>query len=206
MSENMKVSVDFEAGRFEIEGPPSEVKELIQTLSSLFYSRDRKARPSAGDSSEPSKEETPTNVPSKDEAADQSSGPAKQQEPTKKRSRKSKGKSKDYRVIDLGLNETQRSKLREFFAEKAPSRQNDQVATVGAYLKRELGRNAFSYDEIFTALKIADSKIPRNLPAVVGNMESEGIADRAEDGIQVTFATDDHVKFNLPPKPKSKDE
>lgn len=198
MSENLKVSVDLNAGKFDIEGPADEVKALINELSSLFATR-RSQRSTSGEPSAMSASPTETGAPARDERELKS-----EEEPSKARKRGGTGKTKtrNYQIVDLGLDEPARKKLREFVSEKQPSTQNDQVAVIGVFLKQNLGKDRFTVDEIFSGFRVAGFKTPKNLTAVFNNMEKAGIALHDRGEVVINYMTEDYVKFNLPHKSK----
>lgn len=116
-----------------------------------------------------------------------------------KRTRSKSGKTPNYSVVDLGLSDDQKRQLREFFLQKSPSRQNDLVCVVAAKLKEIKGKDNFSCDEIFSALRyLPEVATPKNLRAVFQNIMNEGNGEFADGCFVANFATDDHVRLNLP--------
>ncbi len=107
------------------------------------------------------------------------------------------GKTKTYQLVELGLAPQQRQAVQEFFAEKAPIQQNDQVAVLGVKLKELLKRDTFTMDEIHSAFKVVNKPTPRNLLAVFGNMKRDGKAGYSDNRVIINSYTDDHVQFHM---------
>ena len=115
----------------------------------------------------------------------------------KRGSGKASAKVKVPELIDLGLDETQRREVISYFAEKAPSGQNDQVAVLGVALKKHLKRSEFNVDEVHSAFKIVQKPTPKNLFAVFGNMKRAGKSGYANSCLVVNAYTEDHVNFHM---------
>ncbi|WP_447753669.1 hypothetical protein [Sphingopyxis fribergensis] len=184
-----KIAVDLRARTFEIEVPDGRVDEVLNRLEALFKLPVPADLPhkNAARAEETSGEE----VPREDDngKVDSDSG-------GKKRS-KSAIKPKSYNLVDLGLNESQRAAVRDYYAEKNPIQQNDSVAVLGVKLAEFLGRPAFSADEIHSAFKIVNQPTPRNLIAVFGNMKRDGRAAYSDNKVHINSHTEDYVNFHM---------
>lgn len=106
--------------------------------------------------------------------------------------------------VDNLLSEEQRTHLREFYSQKAPSKQNDQVAVLAHKLKQMLGRSGFDGNEIYTAFQVVGTKTPANLAGVFGNMTALGFGKVEDKKWIPNFKSDDLVNHDLPAKPKAK--
>lgn len=197
MADNLRVAVDYAAGRFEIEGPSETVRELINDLSNLFKNSNLIQANDIPDSDAP-------NGALDTDISSEKNTPEKNRD-KKQRKRSSNGKARDYQIVELGLDESQREKLRSFVKEKSPKSQNDQVAVIGVFLKEALERETFSCNDIFTAYRITELKVPKNLPAVFGNMEQAGLAVREHNELKINYLAEDHVKHHLPKTEKASD-
>ena len=103
-------------------------------------------------------------------------------------------------MVELGLDENSRSALREFYSEKNPKSQNEQLLVVMDWLKRNAGKNSVTKDEIYTALRTVEAKIPARIPSVLSNLGIEGKITGDADGYRIHHTGEDFVKFNLPKK------
>ena len=120
-----------------------------------------------------------------------------------KRQRSNAGKAASYSQVDLGLTDDQCRELKQFYEGKAPSVQNDIVATAAVKLKELTGKSEFSRDEIFSALRlIGGVKTPKSLKAVINNMNGMGLAGKNDGKLVVNFATEDRVNLELPESKK----
>ncbi len=117
----------------------------------------------------------------------------------KARSRRKKGSGHaNWKVLDNLMTEKQRDELRKFYAEKAPGKQNDQVAVLAHKLAEMLGRNEFDGNEIHTAFQAVNAKTPANLTGVFGNMTGEGLGKVVDKKWTPNFKSSDMVKHDLP--------
>lgn len=123
--------------------------------------------------------------------------------PVKKtRRRKGGGHSANWQVIDNLLDDEQRAKLKQFFAEKDPSTQNDKVAVLAFKLEELTGRPAFDGNEIHTAFQAVGEKTPANLSGVFGNMAGKDMGKVVDKKWTPNFKSKDRVNHDLPIAPK----
>ncbi|MEN8860313.1 hypothetical protein [Qipengyuania flava] len=115
----------------------------------------------------------------------------------KPRRRKGSGHA-NWKVIDNLMTEAQRGALRKFYAEKAPGKQNDQVAVLAHKLSEMLDREGFDGNEIHTAFQAVNEKTPANLTGVFGNMTGEGLGKVIDKKWTPNFKSSDMVKHDLP--------
>lgn len=126
-------------------------------------------------------------------------------EPKPKRKRgKGTAKVANWKPVDNLLSEEQRTELREFYAQKAPSKQNDQVAVLAHKLKEMLGRDGFDGNEIYTAFQVVGTKTPANLTGVFGNMSALSLGKVVDKKWTPNFKSNDLVNLELPAKAKAK--
>jgi hypothetical protein len=145
--------------------------------------------------------EGPVNVNQETPEADQGAG--SDDKPAKKvRRRKGGGHSANWQVIDNLLDDEQRAKLKDFFAEKAPSTQNDKVAVLAFKLEQLTGRSAFDGNELHTAFQAVGEKTPANLSGVFGNMAGKDMGKVVEKKWTPNFKSKDRVNHDLPIAPK----
>lgn len=182
-----KVAVDLRARTFSVEVPDDKLDSILDRLEQIFdgYNGGEEA------------DNTPPRVALPNEM--QPSEAATPNRGTRKRGRSSSGgKLKSWQIVDLGLDEDQRAKLRQFFADKAPKGQGEEVAVISAKLSEMTGSKTFNGYQIHSALKIVDRPTPKNLTAVFGNMKRDGLGDYKGLDLIVNHYTEDYVKFKLP--------
>lgn len=119
---------------------------------------------------------------------------------TKCKRTSSSKKTETFNMVELGLDENSRSALREFYSEKNPKSQNEQLLVVMDWLKRNAGKNSVTKDEIYTALRTVEAKIPARISSVLSNLGIEGKITGDADGYRIHHTGEDFVKFNLPKK------
>ena len=66
--------------------------------------------------------------------------------------------------------------------------------------KRNAGKNSVTKDEIYTALRTVEAKIPARISSVLSNLGIEGKITGDADGYRIHHTGEDFVKFNLPKK------
>lgn len=192
-----KIAVDLRARTFEIEVPDERVDDILSRLEGLFKlpnptgevtSSDSSPHQSAGDENSSPAEET--------------DGESDGTQPAKRRRGNGKGvaKVRSYQLVELNLTSDQRSQIREFFSQKAPAGQNEQVAVLAVKLKEFLQKNNFSAGEIHSAFKIVDLPTPKNMMAVFGNMKRDGRGNYSDNKFIVNSHTEDYVNYHMQKK------
>lgn len=116
----------------------------------------------------------------------------------KPKRRKGGGHSPNWKMVDNLLDEEQRADLKRFFAEKAPSTQNDQVAVLSFKLEELTGRPAFDGNELHTAFQAVGEKTPANLSGVLGNMAGKDMGKVIDKKWTPNFKSKDRVNHDLP--------
>ena len=108
-------------------------------------------------------------------------------------------KSISHKTVDLGLGESDRTKLREFAELKKPKFQNDIVLTIMLWLKENKGKDSLNMDEIHTGIQIIGKTTPKSLVSVMNNIKGEHKIDKLEnDFFQINKIGTDYVKLQLP--------
>ena len=126
------------------------------------------------------------------------------EEPKPKRRRKGTSNSTNWKFVDDLLNEGQFEKLKAFYTEKAPGKQNDQVAVIAHQMKELLGREGFDGHELHTAFALLGIKTPANLNSVFANMAGESLGKLDDGKWKPNFKASNRVTHDLPEVPKKK--
>ncbi|MCR9241564.1 MAG: hypothetical protein NXH87_09320 [Rhodobiaceae bacterium] len=183
----VRVEVNLNDGSVLIESDADNLDHVFDRLESFFRNNQGWHKGSNGP-------ETLDEVPAE---ASPSETAQKSEVSGKKTRAKSSKNPVRYKTVTLSLTDDQPSELREFFLEKNPKTQNDQVAVLGVFLKRVLKREEFDMDEIHTALKLVGKPTPKDLTSVFRNMRGEGMCDSQGRKISITSLTDDYVDFRM---------
>lgn len=193
----IKLRIDVKDGTVEIEADAESFGDVMERAEGILDKFASIERPidNTNDAEENKLDDTDKTSATNDQGKDSK---------PKRRRTAGGGKVANWKMIDDLLDEQQRSALKEFFAEKKPSNQNEQVAVLLFKLKELTGRDRFDGNEIHTAVQIVGKKTPGNLTAVFGNMATLGLGSQVDKKFVPNFKTDDLVKHDLPPKGKEK--
>ena len=188
----VKVKIDVAEGTIEVEAPAESYAEVFDKISEVLPQLVR------AHSNPIAQSAVGVANGAENEGSDEGS--------KKKGARAGRGGSKEtYKVVDLGVDEGERSALRDFFKEKKPPAQHDQIAVLMAWLKAEKAKSTMNKDEVYTAFRTVDAKVPAKISSVLGNMVGMGwVTNVGSSTYALTHVGEDHVKFDLPPKKKAK--
>lgn len=200
MAGPVKIRVDLSGGTIEVEADAENIDAVFDRLDAFIprlseaYNRptdEGKSLPSNGAAS------LATSKPDQATNTDASNSIEQKSEP-RKAAKNSKGKEV-YNVVDLGLTEEQRQEMREFYASKQPKTQNEQVAVLMDWLKREGNKSTATFNDIFTAFRTVSVKSPGKISSVLGNMSGMSWVKNAGGGqYALIHVGEDYVKFDLP--------
>ncbi|MEW2914902.1 hypothetical protein [Leisingera sp. JC11] len=134
-----------------------------------------------------------------DEVATDEATIAPNPEPTKKKRRsKGGGKTKNWKVVPEFLTDDQWKSVKDFYFEKAPNTQNEQVAVLCYTLSEQSNSTAFDGHEIHTAFQSVGVKTPANLAGVFGNMTGAGLGRQVDGKFELMFRGKELVQHELP--------
>lgn len=188
----VKIRIDLATGVVDIEAP---VEEYVEVLAQVREALPGLVKARGGS--------TTTEAPSTRDAEDSSKKGSSNSK--SKRTRRSSGSAKEtYNVAKLGLDEDERQALRDFYVEKNPGAQHDQIAVLMYWFQSHTNRQQMSKDEIFTAFRTVEAKVPAKISSVLGNMTSQLQWATAEGSgnFKLTHVGEDHVKYSLPKESK----
>lgn len=199
MAEPVKIRVDLATGTIEVEADASKIDAIfdrldafIPRLSEVYGS----PRDKSGDFTKSGG--ALSKISGKEQSESSYANVTEQKGEPRKASKNSKGKEV-YSVVDLGLDEGQRQSLRDFYASKQPKSQNEQVAVLMDWLKREGGKETATWNDIFTAFRTVNVKSPAKISSVLGNMVGLSWVQNVGGGkYALIHVGEDHVKFDLP--------
>ena len=200
LSNFIKIQVRLKEGEVFVEAP-GDALELVFTKLELFLPNLIQVSQSIFQENHVNKVE-PSNF-DKDEEI-QSSGEDKFVElRSSKRKRSASSRLESYKVVDIGLSPEQRVKYKEFYDEKKPANQNQQLLVAMYWLKKEANKPLLSKDEIYTGLKTVNARIPARISSVLSNLMLEGKVVSEKDGnYSLTHIGEDFVNYDLPAKKK----
>lgn len=198
MADNVTIQLNMTNGEIHIQAPADSLDTIFDKLEAFLpkladirteYVSDK------ADSITVEEDDHSASAAEKSEHADVLS-----KNSTKRKRTSSSKKTETFNMVELGLDENSRSALREFYNEKNPKSQNEQLLVVMDWLKRNAGKNSVTKDEIYTALRTVEAKIPARISSVLSNLGIEGKITGDADGYRIHHTGEDFVKFNLPKK------
>jgi hypothetical protein len=108
-------------------------------------------------------------------------------------------------VADLNLRPKGKTTLRDFYAEKKPTTNEQGFAVMVYYLVNVLGMSGISPNHIYTAFKDLDMRVPNRLRTVLSNSASRHhwIDTSDKENMKLTIHGENFVEHDLPnAKPK----
>lgn len=192
----IKLKIDVLEGTLEVECSREDF-EAVMSHAEKVLEKFNKTKTVAAERDEPTSESSDGTVSDAAEPVED------QQAPRKAKRKKGVKKTANWKIVDDLLDAPQREQLKAFFAEKAPKRQNDQVAVLAFKLKELLGRDAFDGNEIHTAFRAVGVKTPKSLTSVFSNMARDDLGKIEDKKWVPNFKSDDFVNHNLPVQPKA---
>ena len=104
-------------------------------------------------------------------------------------------------VKDLDLRPKDNKHLRDFFAEKQPKKQIEQITTIVYYLSRILKLDGITPHHVYTCLKDVGKRVPNDLPQALRLVASrKGWVETSNaDDIKITTSGENMVEHDLPP-------
>jgi hypothetical protein len=199
MTNNISFKVDTKTGVIEVAAPPEHFQEVMTGVKELLEIA--KTLPLA---SESGREEATSNENGTTSSADAANQKTGMESTVARRSRPGGSASRPGRIgsfepVEFGLKEENERRLRQFYAEKKPKEQSHQVAVAMYQGEKALNRKAFSYNEIYTLLRLSGEKeLPKALDVVIARMLTDNWVIREKDGIALKFVGRDFVEASLP--------
>lgn len=198
MADNVTIQLNMTNGEIHIQAPAESLDTIFDKLEAFLPKlADIRTEyvPDKADSITVEEDDHSVSAAEKSEHTDVLS-----KNSTKRKRTSSSKKAETFNMVELGLDENSRSALREFYSEKNPKSQNEQLLVVMDWLKRNAGKNSVTKDEIYTALRTVEAKIPARISSVLSNLGIEGKITGDADGYRIHHTGEDFVKFNLPKK------
>lgn len=195
----------------EFEGSDASIETLAQTFAKALQPPARVIMrtlppPAAGDA--PAKDgkdaeaglftEVDGQIIEEADVAEDGGAPSVDRTPKKPRSPR---KRPSYEIVkDLDLRPLGKQTLREFFLEKKPSDQQEQVTAIVYYLNRVLERSNVNANDIFSGFKEVGEPSPTDIVVIARNVETrKGWLDPADsNNIRITVAGQNFVEHDLP--------
>jgi hypothetical protein len=197
----------------EIEGDDDTIQEALRSVGAALGKTFQqnitviKAPPAGGETS--SKELGAANLPDtpEGELVDESSDsaevvPARKASP---RAQSQPRKPVSYTFIkDINFRPADKQSLKDFFAEKKPSDQQQVLTVVLYYLYRVLEINNITLDHVYSGLKEAGVRVPPDIASIFRNISNrKNYVDSGDcDCLKTTTTGDNFVEHDLPTKNK----
>lgn len=188
---SIKLRIDLANGILDVE---ADHESYIQVMdrAEKFLEKFRNLKPTSSDDAE----EVITSEKAEEEIPEEKLNVKK----TKKKKTSGSTRPANWKMVADLLDKAGRDDLQSFFAEKKPSGQNEKVVVLAHKLKELTGREGFDGNEIFTAFRIVNEKVPGNLSAVFANMTTAGWGIHKEKKFIINFKGEDVVSHELPRK------
>lgn len=200
MAGPVKIRVDLSAGTVEVEADADNIDAVFDRLDAFIPRLSEAYDRPAEEGQTPSSKGMPPSAPAKpSQSADADpTNPIEQKGEVRKAAKGSKGKEV-YTAVDLGLTETQRNEMRDFYTSKQPKSQHEQIAVLMDWLKRESNKSTATWNDIFTAFRTVGVKSPAKISSVLGNMVGLSWVKNVGGGqYALIHVGEDYVKFDLP--------
>jgi hypothetical protein len=188
MADEKRVSlkIDLQKGVIELDAPAdgfdqavSKTMELASSLDFSPASADAVARADISPEVESSKSETP-------QAAAPATAKTRVRSPGGSAGRT--GRIGSFEEVKALLSEPQERELRSFFTEKAPSEQSHKVLVAIVKGEELLERRGFSYNEIYTLMRLGGIKpLPKAIDVVLSRMAQDQFVTREGAGFAAKF-------------------
>lgn len=199
MSEIVKIQVNLEDGIISIEAPQDALDMIFDRLESFLPKVNSM---SIKKEEEPDKKDYNSKLEDKEQIENN-----KTELPSgnsKKKKRNTSGKSETLKMIDLGLDNSERSEFKQLYKEKRPQNQNQQVLVIMYLLKNIAKRENINKDEIYTGLKTVDERVPKRISSVLSNLMLDGKVLNTSDGkYNLHHTGEDFVTHDLPANKES---
>jgi len=105
-------------------------------------------------------------------------------------------------VKELNLRPPDKQHLRDFFSEKKPGSQRQQITVIVYYLQRIIEVQSIGANHVFTGMKEVGMRIPPDISQVMRSIASDkGWLNTAnKDDVKMAVAGDNFVEHDLPPE------
>ena len=189
MTENVRVNIDVSTGNIGIDCPEAafeailnRVVELLPKLAAFSYAQ----KPNGAVSTQ---DPLPARPADTGETATAGKRPPK------------RTPAPVYKMTDLGVDDDVKRSFKKFFEAKKPKNQNDQVLLCAFWLNKTVGRDTFTDDDVFTALRSAGApKIPGRIESVISNLKLENKLGGDRGKYRITHIGEDFINNDLPAK------
>jgi hypothetical protein len=182
-----RIQVDVINGILDIEASEEALEAATQYAIKLLETA-RQAKPAK--SSSP--------LASVENASEEEADAVGADAPPPRKRKRGGGKTKNWQNIPTLLKNEDWKYITDFFAQKSPKTQNEQVAVICRGLSERLDRNGFDGNEIHTVYNGLGKKTPSSLTGVMGNMAVEGLGHTTDGKFQLGFRGEQLVDHDLP--------
>lgn len=205
MSETVKIQIDLKSGTVLVEAPPEALDTVFDRIENFIprLSEATEELISEAVDIKSFEEETRNQTDKQNTKDNQESKSEETKKTVKKQKRRSGGsKTETFKIVDLGLDESQRADFRSFYESKTPKNQNNQVLVIMYWLSKKANKTLLSKEEIFTGFKTVGARVPARISSVISNLMMDGkiIPDGGKYSLHHT--AEDFVTHDLPERKK----
>lgn len=198
MADNVSIQINMENGELLVQAPAEALETVFAKLDSILPKLADLHKKFVSESVEPIQAEdtSVTEAQNLQGAIDLHNESLKR--PSKRKRTAASKKPESFKMVDLGLDEKQRTQFKAFYGQKNPQGQNEQLLVIMAGLKNFGGKEYLTKDEIYTGLKTVNAKVPARISSVLSNLRIEGRIISEAEGYRIHHTGEDFVKFDLP--------
>jgi hypothetical protein len=195
----ISLKIDVHNGLIELDSPAEEFEQAISKTMTLTSTLDF-GRPRVEDAPAASPEPLPPEA-TVQAAAGQIPPNARPSRGNSKGSAGRPGRIGSFEEVKGLLSEPQEKELRAFFSEKAPQEQGHRILVALVKGEQMLGRRGFSYNEIYTLMRLGGVKpLPKAVDVVLARLMQDQFVVRDGGGFAAKFLGREFVEDQLPPK------
>ena len=165
----VKLKIDINNGIIEIDSEEAAFDRVCDQASKLLASFSE---------SNLSRNEAVSAYPSEKPLAQEpinSNGENKKSSAKQKRRASGIGTAASWEMVDDLVSREQLAKLKGFYSEKSPTNQNEKIAVITVKSAELVGRQEFDGNDIYTAFRLLDEKVPGDIKGVFKNMKQSGL-------------------------------
>jgi hypothetical protein len=190
----VSLKIDLASGLIEIDAPQGSFDKAVSSAKELLA-----IAPGQRAQGKPSVQLPQVEEPQAVDSSTDSKAPERTKKATRGASASAArpGRIGSFEPVDLGLEEAQERELRSFMLERAPAEQADQVAVAIYKGEQLLRRKGFTYNEIYTLLRLSGGKLPKALDVVLLRMSELQWVVRDGQQFSLKFVGRDHVEQKL---------
>lgn len=187
--DQVKVNIDLASLSLEVEGSTEFATSIVETFLGAVKEREVK---------NPRANQAPVESPAADDSLQPENGSGSSARKGGSR------KPSTYEFLKTLLNPEAGRALIELYEQKKPKGQKEETLVLMKGLKDALGKDTFSYNELFTAFRTVKATVPKSLKGVISNLRIDTHVVGTGDELTLHYTGEDFVDKKLPAGEKTK--